>query len=49
VLLGATKAWDAALAGTPGQAGVWLSVLGVFAVLYVAVGTVAFGPLLEDA
>ena len=49
VLLGATKAWNAALAGTPGQAGVWLSVLAVFAVLYVAIGTVAFGPLLEDA
>lgn len=49
VLLGATKAWEAALAGTPGHAGVWLSLLGVFALLYVAVGTVAFGPLLEDS
>lgn len=49
VLLGATKAWNAALAGTPGRAGIWMSLLGVFAALYVAVGTVAFGPLLEDA
>ncbi|MGA2208135.1 MAG: heme exporter protein CcmB [Acidimicrobiales bacterium] len=49
VLLGATKAWDDALAGDPTHAGVWLSLLAVFAVLYVAVGTVAFGPLLEDA
>lgn len=49
VLLGATKAWEDALAGTPGHAGVWLSLLGVFALLYVAVGTVAFGPLLEDS
>ena len=48
VLLGATKAWDAALGGTPRQAGVWLSLLAVFAVVYVAVGSVAFGPLLEE-
>jgi heme exporter protein B len=48
VLLAATKAWDEALAGTPGRAGGWLDVLVVFAVLYVAIGIVAFGPLLED-
>jgi heme exporter protein B len=48
VLLAATKAWDAALAGTPSHAGGWLDVLVVFAVLYIAIGTVAFGPLLED-
>ncbi len=48
VLLGATKAWDDALAGKAGSSGVWMSLLAVFAVLYVAVGTVAFGPLLED-
>ncbi|MGD0874690.1 MAG: heme exporter protein CcmB [Acidimicrobiales bacterium] len=48
VLLAATKAWDEALAGTPGRAGGWLDVLAVFAVLYVATGIVAFGPLLED-
>jgi len=49
VLLGATKAWDEALAGTPSRAGGWLLLLAVFAVLYLAIGTVAFGPLLEDA
>jgi heme exporter protein B len=48
VLLGATKAWDEALAGTPSRADGWLDVLAVFAVLYIAIGTVAFGPLLED-
>jgi heme exporter protein B len=48
VLLAATKAWNAALAGTPGRASEWLDVLVVFAVLYIAIGTVAFGPLLED-
>jgi heme exporter protein B len=49
VLLGATKAWNAALAGTPARAGIWLSLLAIFAILYVAVGVVAFGPLLEDS
>lgn len=48
VLLGATKCWELALAGTPGRAGSWLSLLGVFAVVYVAIGTLAFGSLLED-
>ena len=48
VLLAATKAWDAALSGTPGRADGWLDVLVVFAVLYIAIGIVAFGPLLED-
>jgi len=48
VLLAATKAWDEALAGTPGRAGGWLDVLVVFAVLYVATGIVAFGAALED-
>jgi heme exporter protein B len=48
VLLCATKAWQEALRGTPSRALGWLSVLVVFAVMYVAIGTVAFGPLLED-
>jgi heme exporter protein B len=49
VLLGATKAWDEALAGTPSGGLGWLSLLAVFAVLYVTIGIVAFGPLLEDS
>jgi heme exporter protein B len=48
VLMGAMKAWQAGLAGTPGKAGGWLELLSVFAVAYAAIGTVAFGPLLED-
>jgi heme exporter protein B len=48
VLLAATKAWNEALAGTPGRAGSWLDILAVFALMYLAIGTVAFGPLLED-
>lgn len=49
VLLGATKAWDEALGGRPGAGEGWLGLLAVFAVLYVAIGVVAFGPLLEEA
>ncbi len=49
VLLGATKAWQEALTGRPGAGAGWLGVLAAFAVVYVAVGIVAFGPLLEEA
>jgi heme exporter protein B len=49
VLLAATKAWKAALSGTGSQYWTWLSLLAVFAVVYAAIGTVAFGPLLEDS
>lgn len=48
VLIAATKAWQAGLQGNPGHGLGWLSVLAVFAAAYVAIGTVAFGPLLED-
>lgn len=48
VLLCATKAWDAGIAGTPSAGGAWLEVLAVFAVAYLAVGSIAFGPLMED-
>lgn len=48
VLIAATKAWQAGLQGHPGNGLGWLSVLAVFAAAYVAIGTVAFGPLLED-
>ena len=49
VLLAATKAWDEALTSSARQSVSWLSVLAVFAVVYVAIGLVAFGPLLEDS
>lgn len=48
VLIGAIKSWQAALDGTPGKAAGWLELLAIFAVAYAAIGTVAFGPLLED-
>ncbi|HET6811780.1 MAG TPA: heme exporter protein CcmB [Acidimicrobiales bacterium] len=48
VLLAATKAWSDALTGAPGAWG-WMRILGVFAVVYVAAGVLAFGPLLEES
>jgi len=49
VLLGATRAWEAAIDGVPSDAWAWVGVLAIFAVLYTAIGTLAFGPLLEEA
>lgn len=49
VLLAGTKAWQAALSGHPGMGMPWLRLLAVFAVLYSALGLLAFGPLLESA
>lgn len=48
VLLGATRAWEAAIDGAPGDAWPWVGLLVIFAVLYTAVGTLAYGPLLEE-
>jgi heme exporter protein B len=49
VLLAATRAWEAGLQGAPGDGWSWLRILGVFAVVYIGVGVLAFGALLEDA
>jgi heme exporter protein B len=49
VLLGATRAWEAAIDGVPSVAWPWVGVLSVFAVLAVGAGMLAFGPLLEEA
>ena len=49
VLLGATRAWEAAIDGPASDAWPWIGVLGVFAVLAVGAGMLAFGPLLEEA
>lgn len=49
VVLSATRASEAALAGTPADGWPWLRLLATFAVIYLAVGALAFGPLLEDA
>ncbi|MGH9183860.1 MAG: heme exporter protein CcmB [Acidimicrobiales bacterium] len=52
VLIAATRASEPALGATVplGVAtGQWLGLLGVFAVVYLGFGVLAFGPLLEDA
>ena len=49
VMLGATRAFQAALDGSPGDAWPWVQLLMAFAGLVAAAGTVAFGPLLEEA
>jgi heme exporter protein B len=49
VLLAATRAWEAALSGAPGDGWPWLRLLAVFAVIYLAAGVIAYGPLLEEA
>jgi heme exporter protein B len=48
VLLGATRAWEAAIEGVPSDAWPWVGILGVFAMLAVGAGMLAFGPLLEE-
>jgi heme exporter protein B len=49
VMLGATRAWEAGLEGTPGDGWPWVALLALFAVLYTSIGMLAFGPLLEEA
>ena len=49
VMLGATRAWEAGLDGVPvRRRGRGSRLLGLFAVLYTAIGVLAFGPLLEE-
>ena len=49
VLLAATRASEAALGASSGDGWAWVRLLGVFAVIYLAFGVVAFGPLLEES
>jgi heme exporter protein B len=49
LLLGATEAWQAALGGHPGDGTEWLKLLGVFAIVYLTFGVLAFGSLLEES
>ncbi len=49
VLIGATRAFDAALGGAPSDGWPWCGLLVAFALAYVAVGTLAFGTLLEES
>jgi heme exporter protein B len=48
VLLAATRAWESALGIGVDSAWKWVELLVVFAIVYVVVGILAFGPLLEE-
>jgi len=48
VLLGATRAFDIALGRGVGGGWSWAAMLGIFAVAYLALGAVVWGPLLEE-
>lgn len=49
VLIAATKSFEAALGGVAADGWPWCGLLGVFALLYLTFGTLAFGPLLEES
>jgi heme exporter protein B len=49
VLLAAARATESALGTSADPAGTWIRVLAAFAVIYAAVGAIAFGPLMEDS
>jgi len=49
VLIGSTRAFEAALAGTPSEGWPWVGLMGVFALLYIVAGVLGFGPLLEES
>ena len=49
VLLGATRAFEAALGQSTADGWSWVELLTTFAVIYVAFGVLAFGSLLEEA
>lgn len=49
LLLAAVKATAAALVGELAEAWPWVRLLGVFAVIYTAMGVLVFGQLLEDS
>ena len=49
VLLAGSKVWEAALNGTASSGTQWLKILVPFAVIYLVVGIVLYGPLQEAA
>ncbi|HEX3426212.1 MAG TPA: heme exporter protein CcmB [Acidimicrobiales bacterium] len=49
VLIGATQAWEVALGTSSGNGWKWVTLLAVFGVVYVTLGVLAFGTLLEEA
>ncbi len=49
VLLAATLATESALFGPQGAGWTWAMMLGVFALLYLGIGMLSFGPIMEDS
>lgn len=49
VLIGSTRAFEAALAGAPADGWPWVGLMAVFAVLYIVAGVLGFGSLLEES
>jgi len=49
VLIGSTRAFEAARNGTPGEGWPWVGLLAVFALTYTIFGAFGFGPLLEES
>lgn len=49
VLLSATRAWEAGMGISVDDGWRWAQLLGVFAVVYVTLGVLAFGALLEES
>jgi len=49
VLIGSTRAFEAALGGTPSEGWPWVGLMGVIAVLYLIAGVFGFGPLMEES
>ncbi len=49
VLIGSTRAFEAALNGTPSEGWPWVGLMSVFAVVYVVAGIFGFGPLMEES
>ncbi len=49
VLLGSTRAFEAAINGNPSEGWPWVGLLAIFALVYIGCGVVAFGSLLEES
>src|ERR1700685_704132 len=49
ILLAGSKAWEAALSGNASSGTQWLKILAPFALIYLVVGLVFYGPLQETA
>ena len=49
VLIGSTRAFEAALQADAAKAWPWIGLLTIFALVYVGFGAASFGPLLEES